>query len=105
MKIVRNKNAKVPPNIVSFQVSPEMTRIDVKNYLEKIYNVPVMNVKTKIVTGRTYRSPHIQTQELFKDDDIKYAYVTVVNINPSNLSSRSQGSKIILIYNKLRFSI
>ena len=32
MKIVKNKNAKVPPNIVSFEVSPEMTRIDVKNY-------------------------------------------------------------------------
>ena len=92
MKIVKNKNAKVPPNIVSFEVSPEMTRIDVKNYLEKIYNVPVMNVKTHIVPGRTSSSNFVQTRELFKEDDVKFAHVTLVNMNPSNLSPQVQGS-------------
>ena len=71
----------MPPNKVSFQVSPQMTQIDVKNYLEKIYNVPVMNVKTFNVSGKTFLSPYNKVpDELFKDDDIKYAIVTMVNI-------------------------
>merc|ERR1719471_2154302 len=42
-----------------------MTKLDVKNYLEKIYKVPVMNVNTTIVSGRTY---HRQTGK--KDDEV-----------------------------------
>merc|ERR1719471_1755881 len=49
-----------------------MTKLDVKNYLEKIYKVPVMNVNTTIVSGRTY---HRQT--VLKDDDRKLAFVTL----------------------------
>ena len=30
---------RAPPNRVTFEVSPEMTKLDVKNYLEKIYKV------------------------------------------------------------------
>jgi len=46
--------------------------------LEKIYKVPVMNVKTFNVSGRTYTSPYSKVpDELFKDDDIKYAIVTM----------------------------
>lgn len=39
------------PNQVQFVVSPEMTRLDVKQYLEKIYNVPVVHVSTFIKMG------------------------------------------------------
>ena len=49
MKMVENKNVKRPPNAITFQVSPAMTQLDVKNYLEKIYKVPVLDVKTKNV--------------------------------------------------------
>ena len=81
MKMVTNKNVKRPPNSITFQVSPAMTQLDVKNYLEKIYKVPVLDVKTKNVTGKTEYSPHFrESRELFKDDDIKYAFVTVVSI-------------------------
>lgn len=41
------------PNQVQFVVSPEMTRLDVKNYLEQIYKVPVMDVRTVNVMGRS----------------------------------------------------
>ena len=33
---------KKPPNSIMFEVSPAMTRLDVKNYLEKIYKVIYM---------------------------------------------------------------
>lgn len=42
---------KQPTNIVKFIVSTEMTDHDIKNYLEKIYNVPVVHVNSSIVTG------------------------------------------------------
>nr|CAD7263578.1 unnamed protein product [Timema shepardi] len=42
-------------NIVQFIVSTEMTRYDIKNYLEKIYNVSVVEVKTRIVSGEYNR--------------------------------------------------
>ena len=78
--MVTNKNVKKPPNLITFQVSPAMTQLDVKNYLEKIYKVPVLDVRTKNITGKTEYSPYVSTRELFKDDDIKYAFVTVVSI-------------------------
>lgn len=76
---------KTPHNKISFQVSPEMTRLDVKNYLEKIYNVKVLDVHTKIMSGRTFISPFgaqlkEPSRELLKEDDIKYAFVTFVRI-------------------------
>lgn len=84
MKIVKNKHAKLPPNHVQFQVSPEMTRLDVKNYLEKIYNVPVYHVYTRNVSGEVkkpgFLDPVSKTTPLYKEDDIKYAYVTLVSI-------------------------
>lgn len=51
MKIVRPKEP-IPPNMVLFQTSIEMTEHDVKNYLTKIYNVPVVDVKLTIKDGK-----------------------------------------------------
>lgn len=56
----------------------EMTRHDVKNYLEKIYNVPVVNVRTRIALGKTRREP--LKGFVLKEDDMKLAYVTLVRI-------------------------
>ena len=38
--------ASAPNNKLQFIVSSEMTRVDVKNYLEEIYQLPVADVKT-----------------------------------------------------------
>ena len=94
MKIIKNKHAKLPPNHVQFQVSPEMTRLDVKNYLEKIYNVPVYHVYTRNVSGEVkkpgFMDPVWKTTPLYKEDDIKYAYVTLVrNLSLSNAENDS----------------
>lgn len=51
MKLVR-PDYKQPPNIVKFVVSNEMTNHDIKNYLEKIYNVSMADIRSSIVTGR-----------------------------------------------------
>ena len=57
MKLVKEKNdIKTPPNHLKFIVSSEMTKMDVKQYLEKIYNVPVMDVFTKNLSGDTWQN-------------------------------------------------
>ena len=82
MKLVRDKDKKLPPYTVEFQVSPEMTKIDVKNYLEQIYKVPVLDVHTHIQSGKTFYSRHNggydSSRQLLKDEDIKYAIIKMV---------------------------
>ncbi|XP_017891050.1 probable 39S ribosomal protein L23, mitochondrial [Ceratina calcarata] len=72
MKLVKPENNQ-PKNIVQFQCSMEMTKYDIKNYLEKIYDVHPVVVKTRIVLGRTY----MPEKFVVKDDDVKMAYVTL----------------------------
>ncbi|GBP07704.1 39S ribosomal protein L23, mitochondrial [Eumeta japonica] len=50
-----------------------MTKYDIQNYLEKIYKVPVADVRTRIALGKFRRDPG--KGYIIKDDDIKYAYV------------------------------
>lgn len=56
----------------------EMTKYDIKNYLEKIYNVNVAHVRTRIALGKTRRD--LVKGYVTKEDDVKLAYVTLVNI-------------------------
>lgn len=78
MKLVRPQPKQLP-NIVQFQCSMEMTKHDIRNYLEKIYNVPVVDVRTKIFLGKFRRD--IGKGYVVKDDDIKTAYITLVCIH------------------------
>ncbi|XP_063842032.1 large ribosomal subunit protein uL23m-like isoform X1 [Scylla paramamosain] len=47
MKLVKPRDP-LPANVVQFHVSMQMTKIDIKNYLEKIYNIPVEHVVTHV---------------------------------------------------------
>lgn len=75
MKVVRPDNAQ-PENIVQFQCSMEMTKYDIKNYLEKIYKIPVVDVRTRIAMGKTKRD--LVVGYVTKEEDAKLAYVTLV---------------------------
>ena len=74
LKLIKPEHNQ-PKNVVEFQCSMEMTQLDVKNYLEKIYNVHPVHVRTRIALGKTY----IPTNFKFvaKKDDMKIAYVTL----------------------------
>jgi large subunit ribosomal protein L23 len=50
LKLVRPKH-KLPPNVVQFIVSIQMTKHDIRNYLEKIYKIPVVDVRTVVAMG------------------------------------------------------
>lgn len=81
LKLVRPKHEQ-PPNIIQFMCSMEMTKYDIKNYLEKIYNIKSINVRTRIELGKTREEPG--RGYVIKDDDIKYAYVILVSTSLSN---------------------
>lgn len=76
LKLVRPTHEQ-PPNVVQFACSMEMTKYDVQNYLEKVYDVPVVEVRTRIGMGDTRRD--MKVGYVTKDDDTKYAYVTLVS--------------------------
>lgn len=76
MKLVRPE-ANQPANVVQFACSMEMTKFDMKNYLEKIYNIKVVDVRTRIAMGKT--KPARNGGYIVKEDDVKYAYVTMVS--------------------------
>lgn len=59
-----------------------MTPFDVRNYLEKIYKIPVVNVETRVVAGKIKKAtgkPYI-----VKEDDYREAIVDLVRHNFTN---------------------
>ncbi|XP_066176982.1 large ribosomal subunit protein uL23m [Sylvia atricapilla] len=62
-----------PEDTVQFRVSMEMTKVDIKNYLERIYNVPVAAVRTRIQYGANNKRNH--RNQRVKKPDYKVAYV------------------------------
>lgn len=71
---------KQPANVVQFGCSMEMTKYDVRNYLEKIYKVEnIVDVRTRIAMGKTRPDPG--KGYVTKEDDMKIAYVILVSIN------------------------
>ncbi|GAB0091193.1 39S ribosomal protein L23, mitochondrial [Sergentomyia squamirostris] len=74
MKIVRPE-LEQPRNVVQFNCSLAMTKHDIRNYLEKIYEVPVVDVRTRIESGKTSQDPHFGFVK--KAEDVKIAYITL----------------------------
>ncbi|XP_076624125.1 mitochondrial ribosomal protein L23 [Colletes latitarsis] len=72
LKMVKPEQ-KQPKNVVQFHCSMEMTKFDVRNYLEKIYGVYPVDIRTRIALGKTRRQ--LEGQYIIKDEDVKIAYV------------------------------
>jgi large subunit ribosomal protein L23 len=51
------------------------TKYDIKNYLKKIYQLPVVDVRTRIALGKTKRDRKVGY--ITKEEDSKLAYVTL----------------------------
>ncbi|XP_059959777.1 large ribosomal subunit protein uL23m [Mesoplodon densirostris] len=66
-----------PEDTVQFRIPMEMTRVDLRSYLECIYNVPVAAVRTRVQHGsnrrRDYRNIRV------KKPDYKVAYVQLAH--------------------------
>uniref|UniRef100_A0A480N8B0 Large ribosomal subunit protein uL23m n=1 Tax=Sus scrofa TaxID=9823 RepID=A0A480N8B0_PIG len=72
IQLVRPGTAQ-PEDTVQFRIPMEMTRVDLRNYLERIYNVPVAAVRTRVQYGSNRRRDHRNIR--IKKPDYKVAYV------------------------------
>ncbi|XP_051549026.1 39S ribosomal protein L23, mitochondrial-like [Myxocyprinus asiaticus] len=63
-----------PPDTVQFRIPLEMTKCDVRNYLEKIYSVPVAAVCTRIQYCTNKKRNHLN--QWVRRPDYKVAYVS-----------------------------
>uniref|UniRef100_A0AC34Q840 Ribosomal protein L23 n=1 Tax=Panagrolaimus sp. JU765 TaxID=591449 RepID=A0AC34Q840_9BILA len=69
---------RLPKNAAKFEVDTRMSSHDVREYLEKIYKLPVRDVRLEHVTGDiTWNAPLDleKRKALWKEEDRKFAYV------------------------------
>jgi ribosomal protein L23 len=51
LTLVRRVSAKLPYNHFLFRVNPQHTKAEIREYLEKVYNVKVARITTSISLG------------------------------------------------------
>ncbi|TKR80880.1 hypothetical protein L596_014867 [Steinernema carpocapsae] len=69
---------RLPKNALKFEVDTKMSRDDVRQYLERIYELPVRDVRIENVWGEIkWNAPkdYRYRKAMWKEDDKKMAYV------------------------------
>jgi large subunit ribosomal protein L23 len=86
MKLIKvDMKAKAPTAL--FHIPPSMTKFEVKEYLTKIYNVPVESVATANFLGKWKRLYGKRRQISYKRRNIKKATVIFSDTSSSSSSS------------------
>ncbi|XP_062511490.1 large ribosomal subunit protein uL23m-like [Corticium candelabrum] len=78
IKLVR-PGVDLPDNEVMFHVPLKMTKLDIRNYLEKIYDIRVAKVNTRIQLGKTRTIVTKGVPQKKKRPDVKVAYITLAD--------------------------
>ena len=68
-------NSKKTPAQAAFYVPPKMTKTEVKEYLTKIYTIPVLNVNTVNMLGKYKRFYGKRNIISYRRRNVKIAYV------------------------------
>jgi large subunit ribosomal protein L23 len=77
MTLVAARNATAfKPASATFRVLPRMTKHEIKEYLQKIYGLPVKKVNTMNFLGKRKRVPTERRVLYYKYKDFKKAIVT-----------------------------
>ena len=84
----------------TFEVNPKATKIDIKNAVEKLFEVKVLNVNTINVRGKEKR----MGRYVGKTPDWKKAIVTI-DTNPEQKTYLGKGGKTTKISKKYKDSI
>lgn len=85
---------KSPPQ-AAFQVSPKMTKTEVKEYLTKIYNINVEKVNTVNVLGKFKRLYAARRVLAYKRRNTKIAYVDIPCANETEKTQLHVVSKLV----------
>ncbi|XP_075401309.1 large ribosomal subunit protein uL23m isoform X1 [Tenrec ecaudatus] len=76
IQLVRPGRAQ-PEDTVQFRIPMQMTRLDLRNYLQSIYGVPVAAVRTRVQHGSNRKRDHRHVR--VKKPDFKVAYVQLAH--------------------------
>lgn len=86
VKLVRQPNLQTKfwlyRPVEVFHVSPKMTKFEIKEYLIKLYNMPVSHVHTAIYQGK--KRINRNSMKYFKEPDYKKAYVYLSDAEGAN---------------------
>ena len=98
--ITEKSNDGLQEGKYTFRVNKKATKIDIRNAVEKLFEVKVLNVNTISVKGKTKRMGKTSG----KTSDWKKAIVTI-DTNPSDLTYLSKGGKEVKVSKKYKDSI
>jgi ribosomal protein L23 len=56
LTLVRRATAKLPPHHYLFRTTPKWTKLEIKEYLEKVYGVKVARLSTSISQGASHHA-------------------------------------------------
>ena len=84
----------------TFEVNPKATKIDIKNAVEKLFEVKVLNVNTVTVKGKEKRVG----RNVGKTSDWKKAIVTI-DTNAGEKSYLTKGGKEVKVSKKYKDAI
>ncbi|XP_033740222.1 39S ribosomal protein L23, mitochondrial-like [Pecten maximus] len=66
MKLIQDRTFELPNDRVHFEIHPQMSVLDVKQYLEKIYNVDVLKVRSYRKKGYTFEEKSLSMKSVDK---------------------------------------
>lgn len=98
--VTEKSNMDMQEGKYTFKVARRATKVDIKNAIEKLFEVKVLKVNTMTVKGKEKRVGVHQG----KTSDWKKAIVTI-DTNVSDMSYLSKGGKTVKITKKYKDSI
>ena len=98
--ITEKSNDELQIGKYTFEVNKKATKIDIKNAVEKLFEVKVLNVNTMTVKGKEKRVGY----HTGKTSDWKKAVVTI-DTNPTEKTYLEKGGKQVRVSKKYKDSI
>ena len=98
--ITEKSNDELQAGKYTFRVNKKATKIDIRNAVEKLFEVKVVNVNTLSVKGKEKRMGKTSG----KTSDWKKAIVTI-DTNPSDMTYLTKGGKEVKVTKKYKDSI
>ena len=98
--ITEKSNDELQAGKYTFRVNKKATKIDIRNAVEKLFEVKVLNVNTMSVKGKEVR----RGKTTGKTSDWKKAIVTI-DTNPAEVTYLGKGGKEVKLDKKYKDSI
>lgn len=98
--ITEKSNDELQAGKYTFRVNKKATKIDIRNAVEKLFEVKVLNVNTMSVKGKEVR----RGKTTGKTSDWKKAIVTI-DTNPGDIKYLYKGGKEVKVSKKYKDSI